>query len=463
MKSIRWALIKNLLFGVNILILAAGLILYLHVRAEINELYHAQLQQIAQYAKQHFTHSRDSTRTNPTPTPHDLPEKIGPWEEEDFLIQLWSANGELEDTLSPVEINKTIPLAANEGFSRLGVEEETWRVYRTNDKNFIVQVAQPESALRETIRETTLRLVAPLLMLIPLLFFVLWLGVRTGLKPINVLSSAIDQRSPHSLVPIELGGQPQELHGLVRTLNALLLQLRQALTQQRDFIANAAHELRTPVAALRLQLELYQRSTPPSPEASENYAQLDAGIARITHLINQLLDFAKSETHEQPGQRAYTRIAIQDFIPLAVERHIALARAKNIDIGVVHLDSCFILASQEDLDLVLDNLLSNAVKHSFEHGEIDIAVEDAGATISLSIADNGPGIPEGERSRVFDRFYRILRADPNGRAITGSGLGLAIVKSVCDRYGATLSIADRQTSGQSGAVFTLRWPKEPND
>jgi two-component system OmpR family sensor kinase len=296
-----------------------------------------------------------------------------------------------------------------------------------------------------------------LLLQIPLFLVVAWLAVRLGLLPLDSLSRELGQRRPELLQPLSDAGLPGELQPLVRSLNTLLQRLGAALQHQRNFVGDAAHELRTPIAALRLQLDALRRADT-IEERAEVMDALDAGIARASTLINQLLLIARAENaaYQQPAAaQSLERIGAG-----ALERHLPAARAGTIDLGMRKLEEGLLRAAPGDIETVLDNLLGNAIRYSPAGSRVDLALyscKDAhqddplANTIVIEVTDNGPGIPVAERERVFDRFYRL----PDTVA-AGTGLGLAIAKTICERNGARICI--ESGTDQRGTRVRVEWP-----
>jgi len=254
------------------------------------------------------------------------------WQEETYLIQLWDKQGRLHDaaTAASSDLSAMIPLQPQAGFYRWQLDNQLWRIYRADGAHLIVQIAQPEAARSGVIKETSVRILLPLTLQIPLLVFCAWIAVGRGLLPLNQLSQAIAQRQPDALTPLNALSLPVDLQPLAHTLNALLERLDNALQQQRNFVADAAHELRTPLAALQLQLDLLRRADTPNDRAFTLVA-LSKGIQRATHLVQQLLQIARSETSFVDNIHADVqlhRVAAQ-----AIERHLPAARARDIDLG----------------------------------------------------------------------------------------------------------------------------------
>lgn len=452
MKAMRQQLLQRLLIGMVLIASATGILVYRHVRRELDDLYNGHLQQLAIMLAHQLDRNDGAQQAADA-----LQGKIAPsWQEEHYLIQVWDRAGRLREQDIPAVTKAVIPLLPSAGLYRKHIGTESWRIYRADSAHIIVQIAQPEFARKRTIAETSLTLWLPLFLQIPLLTLLCWSSVRRGLQPLEQLSAAIARRRPAALQPLDVSTQPVELKPLVKTLNELLARLDTALRQQRNFVADAAHELRTPVAALQLQLDQLQRAQTPSERALA-IAELQAGLQRTTHLIQQLLSVARAEFS---AEQSLQTIDLQIVSNRALERQLPLARSRHIDLGVARIEAASIHCLLADIEAVLDNLLSNAVRYTPRDGRIDFSLyRDAGVAV-LKVADSGPGIPAAEHARIFDRFYRVLQNATDDALPEGSGLGLAIVKTICDRYGAEISIGTGH-HGQ-GAEFVVRWPLLPS-
>jgi two-component system, OmpR family, sensor kinase len=445
MKSLRGRLIALLLVGIVVAATTTAYLVYLQANDEISELYDAHLQQIATLLSRQ---ANVNTWQDIIGDEMAGLAKLQHWEEEEFLIQVWSRDGKLVDSLPNLEAHYQVPLQAVNGLQFHAHAGFDWRVYRADGPNYIVQVAQLDRPRAATIQQTSIYLLFPLLLQIPLFIAVAWLAVRLGLQPVDSLSRELGERQPESLHPLSTRRLPGELQPLVRSLNSLLQRLAAALQYQRNFIGDAAHELRTPLTALRLQLDALRRADSVE-ERAEVVDALDAGIARASKLINQLLQIARAENADylQPT----TELSLERISAEAMERHLPEARTRAIDLGVRRLEAGTLHAPPGEIETVLDNLLANAIRYSPAGGRVDLALYRSGGMTTLEVSDNGPGIPVAERERVFERFYRLL-----GTAAEGTGLGLAIVKTICQRNGARITID--AGPAERGTRVQVQWP-----
>jgi two-component system OmpR family sensor kinase len=259
-------------------------------------------------------------------------------------------------------------------------------------------------------------------------------AIGRGLAPLAQVAEAVAHRNPHSLEPIPNKGLPKEVGILVSALNALLSQLDQALSAQRQFTADAAHELRSPLTALSLQAQLAERATEPALRA-QALQTLRQGIDRASHLVQQLLTLARldPEAGDYPLTPLFlddlARNVVADFAPQAANRHI--------DLGLSRADHVMVAGAEEALRILLSNLIDNGIRYSPADARIDVSVISEATAIRLEVNDTGPGIALDERNRVFDRFYRVLNS-----VESGSGLGLAIVRKIADQHQADIRLTD---------------------
>jgi signal transduction histidine kinase len=264
----------------------------------------------------------------------------------------------------------------------------------------------------------------------------LTVALRRGLKPLDQAADGVAARSAVSLEPIDAAPLPAEIHPLIRSINELMQRLSEAFSVQRRFIADAAHELRSPVTALRLQVQVLERAKDESSRARA-LADLKAGIERAQRLIEQLLRLSRVEP-DAPA-RPLQPVDLGDAVRSAVSQQSVTADHKGVDLGADAAADLTAMADPRELEVLLDNLIGNAIRYTPPGGSVDVRASRIAGSPALQVIDTGPGIPEHERVRVFDRFYRSdgLRGD-DGSA--GSGLGLAIVERIARRNAAQVSL-----------------------
>ncbi|MBX3636103.1 MAG: sensor histidine kinase N-terminal domain-containing protein [Rubrivivax sp.] len=364
----------------------------------------------------------------------------------EFVVQIWAPDGR---QLFRSARGAALPRRAVLGFSDIAARDTTYRVYSLQSPAGVIQVAQDLEVRRTMARTLALRTVLPVAALAPLLMAAAWWVVGTTLLPLRRLREQLAQRRADDLSPVGEGTLPDEVRPLVHELNQLFARLRQAFDVQKTFVADAAHELRSPLAALKLQVQGLARA---QDEGARQRAvtRLDAGVDRATHLVEQLLVLARQqEGRPERGGPALpaevVALALADVAPAAQER--------QVELGLVRADAVPVSGDEDALRLLLRNLLDNAVKYTPAGGRVEVAVEREPGALCLRVEDSGPGIPEHERERVLDRFYRLP-----GSPGAGSGLGLSIVKAIADAHGGTLTLGPSERLG--GLRAELRLPLE---
>jgi two-component system, OmpR family, sensor kinase len=430
--SVRRKLLAALLPAVVVVMLLGVVATYQVAREQLDDVFDYHLRQVALALSDRALARAAASRAGP---------------EMDFSIQIWGEGG-IRLYLSRPEA--PLPPVTELGYSTVDGPGGRWRVYATDAGGQVIQVGQPLKVRGDLAFQAATRTLLPLAVLLPLLALLVWRIVGRGLRPLDRLAGAVGARTPAALEPIAEEGVPVEALPLVRSLNALLLRLGEALAAQRAFVADAAHELRTPLAALRLQLQVAERAPEGAPRAAA-LAELAAGLDRETHLVQQLLTLARQDPGASPPPPP-SPVGLAALVRQAVADHAVLAEAKGIDLGAGRLEEGVAPAGDAaGLRTLVANLVDNALRYTPAGGRVDLAAGlDGGGAPYLEVADSGPGIPPAERSRVFDRFYRVP-----GAAEGGSGLGLAIVRAIAERHGAEVSLSE--TPG-GGLTVRVRFP-----
>jgi two-component system OmpR family sensor kinase len=312
-------------------------------------------------------------------------------------------------------------------------------------------VAQPTAVRDQAAREMAVRTLLPIGALIPCLMLVTAIVIAHSLRPMIRLAHELDQRPADDLTPLPLSRAPSELHPFIASINGLLTRMRQMLDQQRRFIADAAHELRTPITALSLQADNLDAIDLPDT-ARDRVTALKRGMARTKHLLEQLLALARHEA--APADRASmppvaldraAKEVVADLLPQALER--------GIDLGFVLVETLTVRGETVMLATMIRNLLDNALRFTPQGGRVDIGVYRQDDAAILQIEDTGPGIATADIERIFEPFFRGSR--PEGE---GTGLGLSIVKRIVDGLGGTILLETVTGAGHSGLRVTVRLP-----
>jgi two-component system OmpR family sensor kinase len=347
-----------------------------------------------------------------------------------------------------------LPPTLADGLQTAVVGKESWRLFvRPLHTGAKLVVGQQIAARDEIARHGALRTVLPLLALVPVLLLLVGVVVRQTLKPILALSGELDRRNENDLAALREDGVPNEIRPFTASINRLLGRVTRSMDVQRRFVADAAHELRTPLTVLSLQAEALASKELPD-NARDRLVSLRRGIQRARSLLEQLLTLARFEaatvatTHPTP-------VSAMAAVRTIIEEQLPLAEAKHIDLGVVG-DGEDALVHVRDVELhsLLRNLIDNALRYTPPGGRVDVGLKADADGVTVEVADSGPGIPAGERERVFDPFYRVLGTDADG-----SGLGLSIVKTLAERMGITVKLDDaRSGAGLGGLRVRVSFP-----
>jgi signal transduction histidine kinase len=437
--SIRARLLIALLALVAVISILAGTLTYRRVLAETSTLFDYQLRQMAL-----------SLRSQIPMAPRlELPPDQA---DADFVIQIWDVYG------TRIYLSRPgLPLinATALGYADVRAGGQQWRTYGLQTLDGVIQIAQPVRVREGLARGAALRVVIPLLLLLPLLAAAVVGVVGSGLSPLRRVASEVQRRDVHSLAPIAAARLPQEIAPLVNELNRLLIRLNAAFQTQRAFVADAAHELRSPLTALSLELQLLDRA-PDEMARHEARTNLGAAVERAIHLVEQLLNLARNEPRGPVDE--LPTIALDQPVADAIADAHALAAARNVELSL-ESDSARVRGDREALRTLVRNLVDNAVRHTPAGGLVRVRTRSGSRAAGrnepalLEVADSGPGIPLADRERAFDRFYRRA-GSPEG----GSGLGLAIVKAVADRHGAQVLLGD---APEGGLLVSVAFPPAP--
>ncbi|WP_090865080.1 ATP-binding protein [Paraburkholderia diazotrophica] len=333
-------------------------------------------------------------------------------------------------TNAPITLPQTLP----DGLHNLDEEGKSWRVsVRTLHSGERIAVAELSVVRDEIARDGAMRTLFPMLALTPILVALIIFLVRTTLLPVRRLANVVDQQDDATLDVLSEQDIPKELLPFVTSINRLIDRLKDAMSQQRRFIADAAHELRSPLAALSLQAEHLGAADNPLV-ARERLVSFQAAIRRTARLVEQLLTLARSQ-HGSSMKPAV--VCVRQLANEAVVNAVDMAQSRQVDLGLDKVDDVEVIADAAALSVVLRNLVDNAVRYTPKGGRVDVSVTRNGEHLLVEVKDSGPGIPEDQLSRVLEPFYRIP-----GTAAAGSGLGLSIVSEIARRSGGGLVLAN---------------------
>ncbi len=429
MTSIRRALFVPLALGLTLAVVAATVGTYFRAREEANALLDIQLTQMAAS----ITGMPLAVAVVGIPgTDRDAP----------LVVQVWDRDGvEIYRSRAPRET----PRRSAPGFATVETGDGPWRVFSALAGERLVQVGQPLSVRNELAASMALRTTIPLLIVAPLVALLFWFAIQRALRPLDRVAAAVGKRTPQQLAPLAASGWPREVDPLVAALNDLLARLTTALDAQRSFVADPAHVLRTPLAAVHLQAQLAERASTPDERAAA-LAGLKTGLARATRLVEQLLVLAREE-HVSSAQ-PHARVDLVALAREVVTELTPLAAVKDVDLGLDAGDAVTISGDAGALHTLLANLVDNAVRYTPSGGRVDVRA--SAGDVTLAVRDTGPGIPAADRTRAFERFARGPATDPSG-----SGLGLAIVKRIAERHGADVTLENGIDGRGLGVVVSF--------
>ncbi|MCO5124982.1 MAG: ATP-binding protein [Rhizobacter sp.] len=434
MRSIERYMLAWLLGALSLGTLVVMAVTYLVTLDEMNEVFDRDLRHVAEslggYHHVGVTLGADTAARLPTRT--DEPDL------DEIVTVTWTEEGVLAYSSDP---RVQLPFLRTEALTEVDVGSERWVVYTDVSPNGIAQAAQRSAARRDAALEAVGKILLPIIAMSALVGAMMVFALRRGLRPLDQAARDVAARSAVSLEPMPTEAVPAEVSPLVRAINSLMGKLAESMSVQRRFLADAAHELRTPMTALRLQVQLLERA---QDEASrrEAVAELEYGVARSAHLIEQLLQVARSGPDGQPVR--IEPVDLGELVRSVVGRMSAKADAKHIDLGAQTGKALRVDADPQALLVLLNNLVENALRYTPAGGTVDVGAALRDGHAVLYVVDDGPGIPEAERPRVFDRFYRgadrASGAGDGSGGDSGSGLGLAIVKAIAQRHGAQVSL-----------------------
>ena len=334
----------------------------------------------------------------------------------------------------------------------------TWRTTGLREAGPVLVVAAESVERRVALANDIIKgVIIPQFSVLPIAAILIWFGLSRGIAPINALQKRLRARKPDDLSSIDGRNVPVEIEPLVTAMNELLARLASHILAQQRFVADAAHQLKTPLAGLRTQAELGMRGTPPG-ETLSSLNQIIAGTVRATRLIDQLLLMARAEN---PDNVQVTPVDVRALTQQQTQQWVDRAISAHIDLGFEAADNpIFIKGQALLLAELLNNLIDNSLRYTPAKGQVTVSVSQIANQAIIAVEDTGQGIPASDRERVFDRFYRVL-----GTKVDGSGLGLAIVREIATQHGASIHILDPLQNGlpRAGTRIEVRFEQLASD
>lgn len=442
-RSISLRLMLMLLLST---LLLWGTILYFtwwRTSGEINNVYNAELALVAQLLAVATEHESaefdlDDYQADLSASGFTFP----------LLFQVWSHENRLM-VRGPEAPDYPLSSSIINGYTDSVINGEGWRVYTLNliEQNYRVQVARSHMTSRQLVRAFVLDVIKPLLIALPL-SGILWFVVRQGLEPLREVTRLIAERDYNHLNPVQPSHVPEEIAGMVGELNGLLARLRKAIDRNSRFTADVAHELRTPIAGMLVQL---QSSTSGSgdEEVIRGFEQVEKGLNRLNHVINQLLVLASIEP-----DRIRHGFALLDLEALAQEVLAEIspqALNKEIEMSLECSGSVSMNGNRELIGILLSNLVSNAIKFTPDNSRVAIRINAREGGVELSVEDDGVGIPDDKKKWVFERLNRLP-----GETEAGAGLGLSIAREICELHQGSIELRDPEQG--TGLIVKLFFP-----
>lgn len=419
--SLRRRLLGLLLGGVAAAWLVTMVFSYIDAHHEVDELFDAQLAQAAQTLLALASHDEGEGVEDLGEATHKYQRRL--------RFQIWRADGKL---LMRSNNAPESPLTEARGFSETRGEDGHWRHFsQWNDEHSLqVQVSENHHIRDDLIGHIAWRLIFPALFGLPLIGLWVWLATRQGLSSLAGVARQIASRDPQQLQAIHPTSAPTEIRPLVEALNGLFQRVEQTIDAERRFTADAAHELRTPLAALQAQLQVAQRARN-GEEHDRSLQQLQSGLSRAARLVDQMLQLARLDPESGlPHPQPVDLTALGEAVCADLGAQII---ARNIDFSFESPGPAIVTGHAEWLRVLIRNLVDNAVRYTPEGGTVTVRIECQNDRLTLAVSDSGPGIPAAQRSAVLQRFHRL---DQGGQP--GSGLGLAIVARIAELHAAQL-------------------------
>lgn len=333
------------------------------------------------------------------------------------------------------------PIWDKPGYRTLHVSGERWRVLRYEETGnaATIIVAGRRDVRAELVQNVAVEVLWPLLLALPILAIAILLGVRQALRPLRQVREEIRRRNPDQLEPLDTNRVPKEIRQVILAMNALFQRLAAMVERERRFTADAAHELRTPLAALKAQAHVAQ-SAKDEARRQKAIQNISAGVDRTAKLVEQLLTLARLDPPHAETRRDL--IDVSRTCGEILEAFALEAEAKRLTLSLHAPSGAWMQGDAAAIAILIRNLVDNAIRYSPEGGEVTVTVTDHDSAVILSVADHGPGIPEDQQQAVFERFYRI-----DGSKADGSGLGLSIARRVAELHHADIKLANREGGG----------------
>jgi two-component system OmpR family sensor kinase len=416
---------KRALIAITVLIALLGVgatfVSRMVAAIEVNKLLDNELEQIAFNAGKGLG---ESALEQPAFAKMELENRIA--------FQKWTDDGRV---IHENPLAERLPRQTEMGFSDIEYGGHKWRVFTATDGHLFAQAAQRWSARNEIINHTAAGAAVPFLAAFPIAWIAIIVSVDWLLKRLAGFSAILARRGVNAKDPITLGDMPREFAPIVGALNSLIAKHQMAIEQQKQFVSDAAHELRTPLAALQIQIDNLANQSGTKVQ-DETLRELGSGIRRASSLVRQLLKLARLDAPVPADRKAH--IDLKEMVISVVSEFVSLSTKQGVEIGMAIEEGIRVKVSDSDVRLLFTNLIDNAIRYTPRGGNVEVAIKNIGPHTAIEVIDTGAGIPEEAIPRIFDRFYRAAPAD-----IEGTGLGLAIARRIAERNNFKLKIVNR--------------------
>jgi two-component system OmpR family sensor kinase len=427
---------RTILVWITIILVVVGaiaaIVSYEHASEEATDFLDGQLRQIA------------LNLGDLKPEPFDAP-GVHTDPEDQFIIEVHKRNGEI--IRSPRD-SILLPLQNESGFSIVNAGGRDWRVYTWITPKRTVQIAQQMAVRQELAERAATGAATPILVAIPLAWLVIGWTIKRTLDKLAEVVRAIGECGPDRMDPIPIGDAPSEVRPLIAGMNDLIARLQSALDQQRRFLSDAAHQLRTPLTALGVQVDNLRTAAKGDTAIS---SELGQGVRRTSKLLEQLLRLARFDA--PPLSRRFESLDLVGLVKDCVAEQVPIATKKGVDLGLGTTEAAEVSGAPAELKILFGNIIDNAVRYTPPGGAVDVSIYRNAGRMIVEIADSGPGVSERDLPRLTERFFRACSPD-----IEGSGLGLAIAEAISKRHGFEMTIANR---AQGGLAVSVACPLRP--
>lgn len=422
----------------SLLIWSAGMA---YIYTEVDEVYDATL---AQYAREIDHLTREGVFAADGNIAEDPDAKPQHKYERKIMFRIFQ-DGKLVARSSFIDGLENAPLPP--GYYNRMIEDKKWRIFvlASNETGRIVEVGNRYAIRYEMIRQLIICLLIPAILFLVAAMYLVWWGAARSLKQLVALSSQVDARDVNDMTPIADPTIPQEVQPLLSALNRLFTRVSDSFRREKEFTDNAAHELRTPLAAIKTQAQVIEKSETLTVEGQAGFGNLLEAIDRATGMVDSLLAFSRVQTDKSE----YVPVDLSGLVRREADELLRFTSWRGRRMTVDVSPDTVISGSAQGLSILVRNIIVNALKFTPDTGEVKVSLSSDARGVVLRVTDTGPGIPDAMKDKVFERFFKGRKS-----VSSGSGLGLAIVKSIADMHGAEIKLSDNQPSG---LVFEVRF------